>query len=445
MKRYLGYFIIGILILSACKNTGSNTTQQLLLTEGDTPIPNQVTLEWKGAENSGKEIKTQTQQLDISTDLVNEIYILLKDYSQQKKSSYVAFISKKNKKENKFKYRYFKLYPNQKDLDEAKGEEKFYFHIFIDPSNEEIYQVFAVIVPDTPVQLEAVKKWGDKLNSNSTTTTVNKSNQAVILVTCTSSDGLIWVPECGCFGPGTIEVCAPSDDAQQLEPDDGGGGTADCNYEPGGCEEDPTAGDPTGGGSGSTKATYCPDGQVETIDGSCVNGEMPCIGNPLKNPRIAPQTNSGIQGGRFTTNENGTAVRNGGTKDHYGLDIDVDHGEALFSMYDGQVITRGYDKEGWGKWLMVRYFVDGKEIWTVYAHLNTIQIEDNVMFSPGLPLATSGFSGNLKGAIEKGYAIQHLHVEMKENGWKGKDKINPEDYLTTKFDSNGNVIAGTDC
>ncbi len=43
----------------------------------------------------------------------------------------------------------------------------------------------------------------------------------------------------------------------------------------------------------------CPEGKVENYQGVCV--DKPCEGDPVPNPEIAPQTNSGIEGGLHDT------------------------------------------------------------------------------------------------------------------------------------------------
>jgi hypothetical protein len=434
-------------MLVGCRDTGINPTtdNHEFAIEGDTPIPNQITTVWWKQADSKQQYKRK--DLNVSSELVGEIYSLLKEYTTQKKSPYAAFISKKKKKhkeDKKFKYRYFKLRPLQKAIEDANGEKKFYFHIFVDPVSNEVYQILAALVPDTPKQLQAVKEWGDKLNSNSKMKATAAPNYR-LKSSCSIEEGLTWVPECGCFSPGTIEVCADSDDGGGGSGGGGGGeDTSDCYYETGGCEEDPGPDDPYGGDGGSGSTGSCLTGQVEDPNGNCVMGEIPCVGNPLKNPRIAAQTNSGIEGGRFRIGDD--AVRDGRNNPHKGIDLKVAHGEAILSMYDGQVLRKAYEKDGWGQFIMVKYpNVNGKEVWTVYAHLNTISVEEGDPISPGTVLGTAGISGNLTGAIIDGYAIQHVHIETRIGGWSAKDPQNPEEYLTTQFDDNGNAVSGTDC
>jgi murein DD-endopeptidase MepM/ murein hydrolase activator NlpD len=64
----------------------------------------------------------------------------------------------------------------------------------------------------------------------------------------------------------------------------------------------------------------------------------------------------------------------------------------------------------------------------------------------GTIIGQAGETGNLASAIERGYAIQHLHIEIREGtNWNTATKKNPEEYVKTKFDSNGKVIESTKC
>ncbi len=451
--NYLNLFLfLGILIimLSGCKDSGVNTPPETpsFLLEGNASLPNQNSISWWNIE--GKAKVAAPSLANLNSQQVQTLYKILDTYSQKKDTPYVAFISskKKNKsgqKDKKFKYRYFKLKPNKEAIEQSGGERTFYFHIYVDPANHDIYQILAVLVPKTEEQIEIVKEWGDKLNSTISVRSDSSRSRNKSLV-CTYEEGLVWEPLCGCFSIGTIEVCPPSDD-KQLDPGDDGGSTTDCHYEPEGCQEDPNPNDPPFGGGGSNggdtnEPDHCPIGQVEDANGNCIMGEVPCEGNPLKSPRIAEQKqNSGINGGRFTVGDN--AVRDGGNRDHKGLDLLVGHGEALFTMKQG-VVKAIESSEKLGKYVIVSYNIGGEDVWILYAHLNTVNISYGT-FPQGTVIGTAGISGNLAGAIKDNYAYQHVHVEARIGGWSGKNPKNPENYLSTKFNSDGTIVSGTDC
>ena len=84
----------------------------------------------------------------------------------------------------------------------------------------------------------------------------------------------------------------------------------------------------------------------------------------------------------------------------------------------------------------------------LYAHLNNInQRSGNIL--AGAILGTAGDSGNLKEAIYDELAVMHLHLETRlvETGvtYNNSEKVNPEDVLTTKFNSTGDPLPETNC
>ena len=174
----------------------------------------------------------------------------------------------------------------------------------------------------------------------------------------------------------------------------------------------------------------------------------PCEGNPIKNPEIAPQTFSKIKGARF-----GADARKQWNTDrtglidqpHYGLDTKNNFGGAVFPMFDGIIVETGNDGVGWSKWIRVKSIVNGKTIIVLDAHLDSYAgISDTV--EAGSIIGAAGESGNLASAIESGTALQHLHIEVREDtNWQTAIKKKPEEYVKTKFDSEGKVIESTKC
>lgn len=436
MRYLLKSIIICVLLIAGCSDSGLNVneTEDLLLFEGDYLLPNQENFTWwndKESENSKSKSLSS-----LNKNQIREIYKVIESYSNKKKSPYVAFTSKKITDKNgkdKFKYKYFKLKPNEKDIQESKGEKIFYYEIFIDPNNNEIYQILVAFIPNTEEQIASLKSWGNNLNQNGS----NKSKSS----NCTSEEGLTWDFDYQCFSIGIIRICEPVGPSNpEVEIPEGGNSDYDddCQYTAGGCEEEPVGG---GGGAGTEPTTNCPFGQVEDANGNCIVGEVPCEGNPLKNPRIAPQKkNSGMDGGRFTVGEE--AVRNQGTKDHNGLDLLIGHGEALFVLANGNVRATG-KSDKLGLYVIVSYEINNEDVWILYGHLNSIRV-GNGEIDKGTVIGTAGISGNLAGAIRDQYAFQHVHIEVRIGGWNGIP-INPEYYISTKFDTNGNPINETDC
>lgn len=445
MKYLLLLCFAGVLLLTGCTDSGVNekipSKEAVFLLEGETLVPNGSRGTFFNEEQKLKSVNFQ----DISEEQKKALKETLLNYSKNKKSPYVGFISyKKNKK---FKYKYFRLNPDKEDIKASSRKKVFKYVIFVDPESKEPYRVVAAIIPDTKSQKQAILDWASKFGfkpENKKTKTTSPSKQKTTMH-CYWQEVKEWDSELNNEHLYTIWVC----EEQQLDPGgDDGGGTGGCDYPGGGCDEDPDPNDPPGGGSGNDSdpdPESCPVGQVEDTNGDCIDGEVPCVGNPVKNPRIAEQTNSGIEGGRFNVGDD--AVRKdeyGNFIDHNGTDVLTSQGEAIFSMHDGQVVRIANDEDGWGNFIVVKHNVNGNIIWTIYAHLESVSIEEGSV-TKGTVLGTAGVSGNLADAINDGYTKQHLHLETREDGWTGKDPKDPEVYLKTKFNSNGNAISSTDC
>ena len=447
MKYVLFLIAVGVILTSGCDDSGVNQindTSEILIFEGSTLIPN----------SSGSSIFADNQRSKTSglPKIKKEHFDALKEviltYSNAKKSKHVALLS--YKKNSKFKYRYFKLTPNESSLKNANGERLLYYILFIDPVTTEVSKILAAWIPNTPEQKKAIKDWAKKISGRVDGWNQNKnklqswSDNQNISNCGYVEDIIVWDEELGSYHQYGGWVCIDQEEKEtdQIEDstDDSSGGSGGCPYAGGGCEEEPI-----GGGGGPTSPLTCPVGQVEDANGECIDGEVPCVGNPVKNPRIAEQTNSGIEGGRFNVGDD--AVRKdeyGNFIDHNGTDFLTSQGEAIFSMHDGQVVRIANDEDGWGNFIVVKHNVNGNIIWTIYAHLESVSIEEGSV-TKGTVLGTAGVSGNLADAINDGYAKQHLHLETREDGWTGKDPKDPEIYLKTKFDTNGNAISSTDC
>ena len=87
--------------------------------------------------------------------------------------------------------------------------------------------------------------------------------------------------------------------------------------------------------------------------------------------------------------------------------------------------------DGAGYYVAIESNVSGQTVRMVYFHLqkdnrNTGQVK------AGEIIGYQGDSGNLKGAIKKGYTESHVHIKAQENG----TTANPLDHLATKINPN---------
>lgn len=96
---------------------------------------------------------------------------------------------------------------------------------------------------------------------------------------------------------------------------------------------------------------------------------------------------------------------------------------------------------------------NGKVVYILYCHLDKVFIEEGDSVHHGQKIGLSGSTGNASSDEfpngKKGHGIKkekwHCHIEACSDGAKevtffGKTRLQPEDYMKTKFDKNGNAI-----
>jgi murein DD-endopeptidase MepM/ murein hydrolase activator NlpD len=166
----------------------------------------------------------------------------------------------------------------------------------------------------------------------------------------------------------------------------------------------------------------------------------PCKGDPVFNPEIAPQTNSGIQGGMHDTcarwNKKTSCKGIKGRKWHNGVDLKNPYGAPIYAIYDGTVTKHVQRDEsgnldGAGYYSAIVSNVNGQTVRMVYFHLQ----EDNRItgnIQAGEIIGYQGDSGNLKSGIADGYTESHVHIKAQENG----ANVNPLNHFKTKIDLN---------
>ena len=89
--------------------------------------------------------------------------------------------------------------------------------------------------------------------------------------------------------------------------------------------------------------------------------------------------------------------------------------------------------------------VNGEAIFILYAHLEEYSITSGSV-SAGVKIGKAGRTGNLESVIDKGTAVQHIHIEVKKGvSWSSGTYKNPENYTTTKFNDKGEADEKTSC
>jgi murein DD-endopeptidase MepM/ murein hydrolase activator NlpD len=99
---------------------------------------------------------------------------------------------------------------------------------------------------------------------------------------------------------------------------------------------------------------------------------------------------------------------------HWGIDIDGDLGNAVWSIDNGVVVYSGWSNNGYGNLVVVDH---GNGWQSLYAHLNDIYVGCGESVFQGTTLGGLGTTGNSSGP--------HLHFEL----IYGSSKVNPWDFL----------------
>jgi hypothetical protein len=190
-------------------------------------------------------------------------------------------------------------------------------------------------------------------------------------------------------------------------------------------------------GTASEGPAPCWPGYIRNSDNECV--PLPCLGDPVRNPEIAPQTNSGIAGALHNTcarvDPRKTCYGKVGFRLHDGVDIKNDPGKPIFAMYDGNATIK-YEEDGAGHYIKIISTVNGDKVELTYFHLQETGMKSGPV-QAGNIIGYQGKSGNLDKAIKKGYAVSHVHVKAAKNGIMS----DPLNYFATKIDSHtGKVL-----
>ena len=185
-----------------------------------------------------------------------------------------------------------------------------------------------------------------------------------------------------------------------------------------------------GGSSGESTSPCGADFIINKTTNECT--PKPCLGDPVSNPEIAPQTNSKVQGGLHNTcarrDEDKTCYGRIGYRLHDGVDIKSEFGDPIYAMHDGNAIIK-YEQNGAGHYVAVTSIINGEKVILTYFHLQETGLKSGTV-NAGDIIGYQGDSGNLEIAIKKGYAISHVHVKAKKNGIM----TNPLNYFQTKID-----------
>lgn len=99
---------------------------------------------------------------------------------------------------------------------------------------------------------------------------------------------------------------------------------------------------------------------------------------------------------------------------HRGIDLKVQVGDTIRSAFSGKVRIKGFERRGYGNYLVVRH-PNGLE--TIYGHLSKFLVAENEIVKTGQAIALGGNTGRSTGS--------HLHFETRFLG----QALNPSDLI----------------
>ena len=112
---------------------------------------------------------------------------------------------------------------------------------------------------------------------------------------------------------------------------------------------------------------------------------------------------------------------------HRGTDFAAPKGTPIYAAADGVVVDTVYDPDGYGENVVIKHNINGKEVYTLYAHAVdgslTVEVGDTV--KQGEQIAQVGSTGGSTGP--------HLHFEVydysKGTDWYARNNMNPVEFL----------------
>jgi len=190
----------------------------------------------------------------------------------------------------------------------------------------------------------------------------------------------------------------------------------------------------------------------------------PLPGDPLFEMRVAPTNANNPVGGMYgcSRRKDGSEcsplfpdenLYPGKNKNHWGLDLGAVVNTDFFAMYAGTVHSvydllpfppNGSQTPDIGNYVIIRHTSaqyggppGAPDLYTKYAHLNAIYVNQHQQVVQGQLIGQSGRTGNA-GDINT-VPNPHIHLETSLGGTLIADKRDPRYFLYTQFDLNGNT------
>jgi murein DD-endopeptidase MepM/ murein hydrolase activator NlpD len=106
---------------------------------------------------------------------------------------------------------------------------------------------------------------------------------------------------------------------------------------------------------------------------------------------------------------------------HTGVDFAVPTGTDILAACDGVVQRNNWGK-AYGKQVIVKAKINGKNLWMIYAHCSKTFVKAGAKVTKGQHIAEVGSTGNSSGP--------HLHFEVRNGArWSASKDVNPQPVL----------------
>lgn len=219
--------------------------------------------------------------------------------------------------------------------------------------------------------------------------------------------------------------------------DSGGGGDGEACFEP----HPDVEGFMVPCGSLDPECPCCKVPLSERVE--CEQETPPCDDLPAYSITIQNTTDwTGKNSGRYSA----TARKypDGSPKPHWGLDIAATPGTSVFSVHSGKVVKvepnippNKYIVNSLGNYVKIKSIDSNGEVFYLqYSHLNYVWVDEGDEIEKGQAIGLSGATGNAGDKNVK----KHVHIEAtKLNSNSVQIRVNPENYMKFRYDSQGNV------
>jgi len=111
---------------------------------------------------------------------------------------------------------------------------------------------------------------------------------------------------------------------------------------------------------------------------------------------------------------------------HTGIDLSGIHRDNVLAVEKGEVVFAGV-QNGYGNCIELKHNINGIEIYTFYAHLSNIWVEEGQLVEQGYIIGKEG--GDPYTDLNAGNSTgHHLHFEVRMSKDYGND-VNPKEYI----------------